>query len=201
MPMMNLHTIELIPIIPLISTRLLQGTPLDSPENREQLKHRALSLASIASRYFFEEKPFMAVKAAKLLSELGPLIRQAKIESEDLTMPWLRIIQGAAKCETARRAGTLKLSEDENDLELPCNVVYSVLAAMSTFPSDNDDLVYEAISNSLVRRVLFVTGAVEMSGCPPADRGEAVFIGRSNVGKSSLVNMVRLTFSRCFEQK
>lgn len=133
----------------------------------------------------------MAVKACTLLSELGPLIRQAKIESEDLNMPWLRIIQGAGKCETARRAGTLKLTDNVTDLELPCNVVYSVLAAMSTFPSDNDDLVFEAISNALVRRVLFVTGAIDMSGCPPADRGEAVFIGRSNVGKSSLVNMVR----------
>jgi hypothetical protein len=49
---------------------------------------------------------------------------------------------------------------------------------MSTFASDNDDLVYEALSNSLVRRVLFVTGAVDMDGLPPADRGEAVFIGR-----------------------
>jgi hypothetical protein len=61
---------------------------------------------------------------------------------------------------------------------------------MTTFPSDNNDGVFEALSNALVRRVLFVTGAVDMAGCPPADRGEAVFIGRSNVGKSSLVNMV-----------
>ena len=30
-----------------------------------------------------------------------------------------------------------------------------------------------------------------MDGCPEADRGEVAFIGRSNVGKSSLVNMVR----------
>jgi hypothetical protein len=132
--------------------------------------------------------------ACRMLSELGPLIRQAKLASEDLKMPWLRIIQGAGRCETARRAGTLKLSDDDADADsnLPCNIVYAVLSAMSTFPSENDDLVFEAISNALVRRVLFVTGAVAMSGCPPADRGEAVFIGRSNVGKSSLVNMVSL---------
>ena len=127
-----------------------------------------------------------------MLSDLGPLIRQAKLTSEDVNMPWLRIIQGAGRCETARRAGTLKVPEDDSDVKLPCNVVYAVLAAMSTFPSENDDLLFEAISNALVRRVLFVTGAVDMSGCPPADRGEAVFIGRSNVGKSSLVNMVGL---------
>jgi GTP-binding protein EngB required for normal cell division len=61
---------------------------------------------------------------------------------------------------------------------------------MSTFPSDNDDEVYEALSNALVRRVIFVKGAVDMSGLPPDDRGEVAFIGRSNVGKSSLVNMI-----------
>ena len=67
---------------------------------------------------------------------------------------------------------------------LPCNLAYSVLAVMSTFPSDNDDKVYEALSNALVRRVIFVKGAVDMSGLPPPDRGEVAFIGRSNVGKS-----------------
>jgi GTP-binding protein EngB required for normal cell division len=39
-----------------------------------------------------------------------------------------------------------------------------------------------------------VTGAVGMDGCPEADRGEVAFIGRSNVGKSSLVNMVSRYF-------
>jgi GTPase involved in cell partitioning and DNA repair len=32
-----------------------------------------------------------------------------------------------------------------------------------------------------------------MDGCPEADRGEVAFIGRSNVGKSSLVNMVSVS--------
>jgi len=132
----------------------------------------------------------MAVSACTMLSELGPIIRQAGIKNDMLEMPWLRLIQGAAKCETARRAGTLKMEEETKGVELPCNVVYSVLNAMTTFPSENDDQVYEAISNALVRRVLFITGAVDMKSCPPADRGEAAFVGRSNVGKSSLVNMV-----------
>jgi len=75
-------------------------------------------------------------------------------------------------------------------VDLPCNLVYSVLNAMATFPSDNNDQTYEALSNALVRRTVFVTGAVTVEGIPEADRGEVVFIGRSNVGKSSLVNMV-----------
>ena len=35
---------------------------------------------------------------------------------------------------------------------------------------------------------LFVKGVVAMSGLPPADRVEVCFAGRSNVGKSSLIN-------------
>ncbi|MCA9797506.1 MAG: 50S ribosome-binding GTPase, partial [Candidatus Eremiobacteraeota bacterium] len=34
----------------------------------------------------------------------------------------------------------------------------------------------------------FVKGVVAMSGLPPADRLEICFAGRSNVGKSSLIN-------------
>ena len=135
----------------------------------------------------------MAVKACQMLSELGPLVREASLTAEDLNMPWLRLITGAAQCESGRRNGSVKPC-DGVDVELPCNLVYSVLSAMTTFPSDNNDRVYEALSNALVRRVLFVTGAVDMSGCPIPDRAEAAFIGRSNVGKSSLVNMVSVFF-------
>jgi hypothetical protein len=49
--------------------------------------------------------------------------------------------------------------------------------AMNAFPSNNDDETYEALSNALVRRTnSFITGAVDMEGCPEADRGEAGFI-------------------------
>lgn len=34
----------------------------------------------------------------------------------------------------------------------------------------------------------FLKGVVAMNGLPPADRGEVCFAGRSNVGKSSLIN-------------
>ncbi|MDM8167261.1 ribosome biogenesis GTP-binding protein YihA/YsxC [Roseovarius sp.] len=37
-------------------------------------------------------------------------------------------------------------------------------------------------------QVDFVKGVVAMSGLPPADRAEVCFAGRSNVGKSSLIN-------------
>jgi hypothetical protein len=167
---------------------------LDEPRNRELLKHRALALGSIASRHFFEGEPSEAVRACERMVEMGPIVRESGLKADMIGMPWTRIIQGAAKCESGRRDGSVS-PRNGVGVELPCNLVYSVLRAMSTFPSDNNNLAYEALSNALVRRVLFVTGAVDMMGCPPADRGEAAFIGRSNVGKSSLVNMVRSCLS------
>ena len=121
------------------------------------------------------------------------MVRQAGLTAEMLQMPWSRLILGASQCEAGRRDGSV--TKDEGvDAELPVNLVYSVLNAMTTFPSDNNDEIFERLSNALVRRVLFVTGAVEMKGCPTPDRGEAAFIGRSNVGKSSLINMVCFVF-------
>lgn len=167
-----------------------QGTEVDCDASKERILHRALSLGSIASRHFFEGEPSLAVEACTRMAEMGPIVRESGISAEELNMPWTRIIQGAAQCESGRRDGSVSPCE-KVIVDLPCNLVYSALNAMTTFPSINDDRTYEALSNALVRRVVFVTGAVEMEGCPPADRGEAAFIGRSNVGKSSLVNMVR----------
>ena len=187
----------------------MDGTPPDTPESQELIKHRALSIASIASRSFFEDHPYMGVKAMRWLATLGPIVRESGLAITDLSMPWTRIIQGAAQCESKRRDGTLKSkcpadddgTEEDDDIELPCNLVFSVLNAMATFPSDNNDRTYEALSNALVRRALFITGAVALSGCPEADRGEAAFIGRSNVGKSSLVNMITNRKSLAYTSK
>jgi len=176
-----------------------EGTLITTDENKDRIKHRALCMASIASRHFFEGEPAMAVQACEWLAQLGPIVRESGLVAEELTMPWTRIIQGAAKCEARRRDG--KIEPCLLDVEMPCNLVYSVLNAMTTFPSDNSDRTYEALSNALVRRTLFVTGAVDMTGCPEADRGEAVFIGRSNVGKSSLVNMVTNRKSLAYTSK
>lgn len=46
----------------------------------------------------------------------------------------------------------------------------------------------EAARKAFLGPVDFVKGVVAMSGLPPADRPEVCFAGRSNVGKSSLIN-------------
>lgn len=44
--------------------------------------------------------------------------------------------------------------------------------------------------DALIGRVRFVKSSVRLSDCPSPDRPEVAFIGRSNVGKSSLINML-----------
>ena len=53
-----------------------------------------------------------------------------------------------------------------------------------------DDLSREAGRMLFAGPVDFVKGVVAMDGLPPADRLEVCFAGRSNVGKSSLINAV-----------
>jgi len=181
----------------------LTGTPIDTFEAKDKIRHRCLSIASIVSRHFFETEPTMAIQGCDMLCQMGPIVRESGLTAKDMDMPWLRIIQGAAQCESNRRQEQAHDDDvdDNNGIELPVNLVYAVLKAMNTFPSNNDDRVYEALSNALVRRTCFITGAVAMDGMPKADRGEAVFIGRSNVGKSSLVNMVTNRKSLAYTSK
>jgi len=58
-----------------------------------------------------------------------------------------------------------------------------------TFPlADIDDATLEAGRKLFAGPVDFRKGVVAMSGLPPDDRLEVCFAGRSNVGKSSLIN-------------
>jgi GTP-binding protein len=63
---------------------------------------------------------------------------------------------------------------------------------MSTLPfplaEPPEPLAEEAGRKLMTGDVEFLKGVVDMAGLPPADRLEVCFAGRSNVGKSSLIN-------------
>ncbi len=63
---------------------------------------------------------------------------------------------------------------------------------MTTLPfplvEEPDHTITEAGRKLLTGEVEFLKGVVAMDGLPPADRLEVCFAGRSNVGKSSLIN-------------
>ena len=56
------------------------------------------------------------------------------------------------------------------------------------FAPEPDDISRETGRLLFARGSDFLKGVVAMSGLPPADRIEVCFAGRSNVGKSSLIN-------------
>ena len=57
-------------------------------------------------------------------------------------------------------------------------------------PAAAESELMQALANALVHDVSFVTGGVSMATLPQSELLEAAFVGRSNVGKSSLVNML-----------
>ncbi|MFN3991716.1 MAG: ribosome biogenesis GTP-binding protein YihA/YsxC [Tabrizicola flagellatus] len=67
-----------------------------------------------------------------------------------------------------------------------------------TLAPEPEELAREAGRLLFAGPVTFVKGVVAMSGLPPADRLEVCFAGRSNVGKSSLINALtgRKTLAR-----
>jgi GTP-binding protein len=67
-----------------------------------------------------------------------------------------------------------------------------------TLAPDPEDAAREAGRLLFAGPVDFVKGVTAMAGLPPADRAEVCFAGRSNVGKSSLINALtgRKTLAR-----
>jgi len=79
--------------------------------------------------------------------------------------------------------------------------VFEVLEVMHTRRLKASDETYEFLTNAAVRSVDFIKGAVSMETLPEQALPEACFVGRSNVGKSSLVNMICNRKSVAFTSK
>jgi len=68
--------------------------------------------------------------------------------------------------------------------------LFHLMDVMSDTKAVANDITFEIVANAAVRSVDFVTSAVSMDTLPAPLIPEVAFIGRSNVGKSSLVNML-----------
>ncbi|KAJ8601233.1 hypothetical protein CTAYLR_003233 [Chrysophaeum taylorii] len=79
--------------------------------------------------------------------------------------------------------------------------LFAVLDVMEAAGARGDDRTFEIVAQAAVRSLDFVAGAVSLQTLPAHDLKEAVFIGRSNVGKSSLVNMLANRKSAAFVSK
>ena len=165
--------------------------PFSQNDDIEVIRERCVCLSSFVLNSLSRNERSEGVHYLGKLGEMGPSAREISLDS--CCIPWLKIIQVAGRFESTAR----KEKEDEGGGGGgggAQNTVFVSLDALSSFPKikskTESNKVYEQVANSLVRRVVFVTGAVSMDGLPAADRGEVCFIGRSNVGKSSLVNMV-----------
>jgi len=69
-------------------------------------------------------------------------------------------------------------------------VAFSVLEWMETLAVPKDSFTYEAIGLNVVKRVNMICRVWDLPNAPEETVPEVVFAGRSNVGKSSLVNML-----------
>lgn len=97
----------------------------------------------------------------------------------------------------ARRVGSIGVQLDEYNTLVRLygkarrlDAVFAVMDAMRAASCEPDHETFEFLANSTVRSVDFVKGAVSMDTLPDPLAAEVAFCGRSNVGKSSLVNML-----------
>ncbi|KAG5175073.1 P-loop containing nucleoside triphosphate hydrolase protein [Tribonema minus] len=68
--------------------------------------------------------------------------------------------------------------------------VFALLDSMRAAKVKPDAETWEFVANAAVKEVAFECSAVSMKTLPPPGPPEILFVGRSNVGKSSLVNML-----------
>jgi len=93
---------------------------------------------------------------------------------------------GAARVPSEVATGLLRAAAQARHLP----TLMDCLETFGVTGTEADDATHEVVAQAAVQSIDFVKGAVSMDTLPEAALPEAAFIGRSNVGKSSLVNMV-----------
>lgn len=116
----------------------MTGTDVKGTAAKEVLKHRARSLASIASRHFYSGEPYVAAKALGELGELGSIIEDSHMKDGELDMPWARLVEAANVCEDKLADDTIPLEYTDDSVELPSDLTELVWNAMLRFPCPGD---------------------------------------------------------------
>mmetsp|Transcript_26429 Transcript_26429/g.57953 ORF Transcript_26429/g.57953 Transcript_26429/m.57953 type:complete len:298 (-) Transcript_26429:147-1040(-) len=102
------------------------------PGDADRLKHRSQALASIVSRHFFHNEPEVAIRACRMLAELGPVVVEAGLTAEEVDMPWYRVLLAADQCK-------INVPHHEYD--------EAVVGAMREYPLDDAfQLVFKRLS-------------------------------------------------------
>jgi hypothetical protein len=109
----------------------MEGADLTTPENREMLKHRARTLASIVSRHFHNGEPFIAARALAGLESIGTWIDESDMEGGESNLPWSRLIN-AASVVKADAVSTCQYVD--SSIEVPSDLTELVFSAMAEFP-------------------------------------------------------------------
>jgi hypothetical protein len=122
----------------------MDGATLDTPENKEMIKHRALSLSSIASRHFYENEPYVAAKALKKIGELGAFVEESHMENKEMVMPWARLVAAATVCNEKISLGS-NFQYTDSAIELPSDLTDLVWDSMANFqcPGEQEECPLE----------------------------------------------------------
>jgi hypothetical protein len=117
----------------------MDGVSRATETSQERLKHRARSLASIASRHFYEGEPFVAARALSALGALGDVVDESPMAVSDLDIPWAKLVTAATVCGDIVNKNGWDVKHFDGRLTLPTDLAELVWDAMFQFPCPDDD--------------------------------------------------------------
>ena len=164
---------------------------------------RVDAAAALGAALFGEDvADAIVARPSRLYAPLHGAARGARATAA-VAEAWAAAEARAAASEAAEPAsplpfnGALRAAREARSL----HGVFEVLDAMAAAGCAGDDDTFAAVAHAAARSVQFVTGAVSMDTLPKSGRPEVALVGRSNVGKSSLVNMITNRRSAAFTSK
>lgn len=117
----------------------MEGVSLATESSHELLKHRSRSLASIASRHFYEGEPYIAARALSELGALGKAIVQADKPIMELDVPWGKLVTAATVCRDIVNKNGWDVKHFDRSITLQSDLAELVWDAMFQFPCPGEE--------------------------------------------------------------